>query len=128
MVAINFKASEVAPARMIDFKATHAAAMTKLPQLLKLLLPDGQVNGHEYEARDLCYADPHVGILRVNLRNGKWKRLATGERGYDVISLFAFIHNVSQGRAAHLLADMLECPDMGGTNAADDSKSGQLTS
>ena len=43
----------------------------------------------------------------MNLITGKWSDFATGDRGGDVVSLAAFLFNLSQGDAARRLAEML---------------------
>jgi len=51
--------------------------------------------------------DRAPGSFAVNLITGKWSDFATGDRGGDVVSLAAFLFNLSQGDAARRLAEML---------------------
>ena len=95
-----------APAR-IDFAAINAAANSELPTLLARWLPDGRVNGREYEARNPRRGDRHPGSFRVNLRTGRWSDFATGDSGGDPVSLAAYLFGLSQIDAARRLADML---------------------
>ncbi len=93
--------------RRLDFAAINAAALRDLPALLVRWLPDGRVNGREYESRNPRRADRHPGSFRVNLRTGRWSDFATGDRGGDPVSLAAFLFNLSQADAARRLVDML---------------------
>lgn len=93
--------------RRLDFAAINAAALRELPALLARWLPNGRVNGREYEARNPRRGDRHPGSFRVNLRTGRWSDFATGDRGGDPVSLAAFLFDLSQIDAARRLADML---------------------
>jgi hypothetical protein len=90
-----------------DFAAVNTAALRELPTLLARWMPDGRVNGREYEARNPHRADRRPGSFRVNLRTGRWSDFATGDKGGDPVSLAAFRFNLSQADAARRLADML---------------------
>jgi hypothetical protein len=90
-----------------DYAAINAAALRELPVLLARWLPDGRVQGREYEARNPRRADRHPGSFRINLRTGRWADFATGERGGDPVSLAAFLFNLAQAEAARRLAHML---------------------
>ncbi|MFZ5834712.1 MAG: DUF3631 domain-containing protein [Pseudomonadota bacterium] len=66
-------------------------------------LPGGTLISGEYKIGNLN-GDPGDS-LKVNLRTGKWADFATGERGGDLISLFAAIHKISQADAAKRLGN-----------------------
>ena len=91
----------------LDFAAINAAARSELATLLARWLPDGRVNGREYEARNPRRNDRHLGSFRVNLRTGKWADFAIGVSGGDPVSLAAYLFALSQADAARRLADML---------------------
>jgi hypothetical protein len=93
--------------RRIDFASVNAAALQELPTLLARWLPDGRINGREYEARNPRRNDRSLGSFRVNTRTGRWADFATGEKGGDPVSLAAYLFNLSQIEAAGRLADML---------------------
>ena len=95
-----------APSRL-DFAAINAAARRELATLLARWLPDGRVNGREYEARNPRRGDKHPGSFRVNLRTGMWSDFAIGASGGDPVSLAAYLFALSQTDAARRLADML---------------------
>jgi hypothetical protein len=94
-------------AKSIDFAGINRAALASLPSLLSRWLPDGKRHGHEYLARNPKRADRRPGSFAVNLRSGKWADFATGDRGGDVISLAAYLFDLSQGEAARRVAGML---------------------
>lgn len=91
----------------VDFALVNAAAKRELLTLLARWLPDGRVNGREYEARNPRRSDRNYGSFRVNLRTGRWADFATGDSGGDPISLAAFLFGLSQIEAARQLAGML---------------------
>lgn len=93
--------------RRLDFRAINSAALGVLPSLLHRWLPDGRTQGGEYVARNPRRNDRHPGSFRINLQTGRWADFATGDKGGDVISLAAYLADLSQGEAARRLAVML---------------------
>ncbi len=91
----------------LDFAAINAAALARLPDILRRWLPDGRVEGGEYVARNPTRADRRAGSFKINLRTGQWADFATGDRGGDPVSLAAYLAGVGQGEAARELAGML---------------------
>ncbi len=91
----------------LDFAAINAAALGRLPDVLRRWLPDGRIEGAEYVARNPTRADRRPGSFKVNLTTGKWADFATGDRGGDPVSLAAYLAGVGQGEAARELAGML---------------------
>ncbi len=93
-----------------DFAAVNRAALDALPALLARWCPGGRVIGREYVALNPTRTDRKAGSFKVRLfgdRAGAWADFATGDRGGDVISLAAYLFNLSQAEAARRLADML---------------------
>jgi hypothetical protein len=104
------RADDRCPAKIptnINFVAINAAALRELPALLIRWLPEGRLNGREFEARNPRRCDRHPGSFRVNLRTGRWADFATGDKGGDPVSLAAYLFGLSQSQAAHRLGDML---------------------
>ena len=93
--------------RTIDFAAVNAAALARLPDLVRTWLPGGRVNGREYVARNPLRTDRRLGSFSINLHTGKWGDFAIGVHGGDVVSLFAYLKGIGQGEAARYLADLL---------------------
>ena len=91
----------------VDFKAINAAALADLPSLLRRWLPDGQVAGEEFTAKNPRRADRRPGSFRINCHSGRWCDFATGDRGGDVVSYIAFIMGTGQLEAARRLAAAL---------------------
>jgi hypothetical protein len=91
----------------IDFGSINRAALSSLPDLLGRWLPGGRRHGREYLARNPRRADRTAGSFAVNLSTGRWADFATGDKGGDVISLAAYLHDLSQSEAARRLANML---------------------
>jgi len=95
-------------ARPVDFVAVNAAALRSLFPILQRWLPDGRLQGHEWQARNPTRADKHAGSFSVNIRTGRWSDFATGDRGGDVVSLCAFLFDCpNQAEAAVRVAAML---------------------
>lgn len=92
----------------IDFQTINRAALSALPALLVRWLPDGKKQGHEWVARNPRRGDRQPGSFSVNLNTGRWADFAqTDARGGDVISLAAYLADISQHEAALKLAKML---------------------
>jgi hypothetical protein len=92
---------------VIDFAEVDRAALTVFPAVLQRLLPRGRIIGNEFVALNPRRADRHAGSFKVNTTSGRWSDFATGDKGGDPVSLVAHLANVSQGKAARLLAQML---------------------
>ncbi len=86
------------------FDTLNAYLMPQLPTLARQWLPEGRLSGAEWTARNPCRHDRRLGSFRVNTRTGCWADFATGERGGDPISLYAYLFtNGRQGVAAREL-------------------------
>ena len=96
--------------RWVDFGAVNQAAMRRLPRLLDSWLPHGRRECNEYTALNPTRHDRQLGSFRINMRTGRWADFATGDRGGDVVSLFAYLTGLSQVAAARRLAELLEMP------------------
>ena len=90
-----------------DFGAVAAAALARAESLLTSWLPDGRREGAEWSAWNPTRADERRGSFRVNMATGRWADFATGDKGGDLISLFAYLHGLEQGEAARELAETL---------------------
>lgn len=84
--------------RRIDFEAIAAAIDPghAVPQWL----PDGKRVGAEWVARNPTRADNRPGSFTVNLQTGAWADFATGDKGGDPISLWAYLHHGNDNAAA----------------------------
>lgn len=109
----------------IDFAAVNAAAIPALSRLLPEWLPGGEIKGKEYTARNPTRGDRKPGSFSINTATGAWADFATNDAGGDPVSLYAYLHRMSQPDAARVLADKLgvaaEGPMFGRRKAAADA-------
>lgn len=93
--------------KRINFEAINCAAIRLLPDIVFRWLPDGRQDGPEWVCLNPRRADRHLGSFKVNLYTGMWSDFATGDCGGDPVSLAAYLHDLSQVKAAKHLAKML---------------------
>ena len=67
--------------RYLDFATVNAAALVRLPDLVRRWLPDGRPNGCEWVARNPLRTDRRLGSFSINMHTGKWGDFATGDTG-----------------------------------------------
>jgi hypothetical protein len=91
----------------IDFAEINRAALAAFPAVLARILPGGKRVGAELVALNPRRADRRLGSFKINRYTGRWADFATGDKGGDLISLVAYLADVSQVEAARLLARML---------------------
>jgi hypothetical protein len=91
----------------LDFKNINHAAMQALPILLRRWLPDGKRRGSEWVARNPTRNDRRPGSFKINLRTGRWADFAAGDKGGDVIGLYAYLRSIRQIDAARELGRLL---------------------
>lgn len=85
----------------IDFADLARALLDRAETLVPQWLPGGRRNGAEWVCGDL--AGGPGGSCSVNLLTGAWADFSGDDRGGDLISLYAAIHNLNQGQAARRL-------------------------
>lgn len=76
-----------------------------LTQFVPHWLPDGRREGSEWVARNPTRNDRTPGSFRINLHTGKWADFATGDKGGDAISLYAYLKGYTQTEAALELSE-----------------------
>ena len=91
----------------IDFTEVKVAALADIRGVLGRFLPGGKVIRGEYVALNPRRADRHLGSFRINLASGKWADFAVDAKGGDLISLVAYLKDISQLEAARGLSRML---------------------
>lgn len=91
----------------LNFKKISAQALTEADRLVKDWLPQGKVEGREYTSLNPKRCDQNLGSFKINLSTGKWADFASGDRGGDLISLYAYLNDLSQKKAAQKLASIL---------------------
>jgi hypothetical protein len=88
----------------VSFSKINQFAMPVLVQLIRELLPNGKRVGNEWVAINPNRRDTKMGSFKINLLSGKWSDFAIEARGGDIISLYAYVNNISQTKAAKMLA------------------------
>jgi hypothetical protein len=93
--------------RLLAFDQINQAALARLPELLRRWLPHGRRQGVEWLAFNPRRNDKTLGSFKINLHTGRWADFATGDRGGDVVSLAAYLFDLSQTQAAGCVARMI---------------------
>lgn len=91
----------------VDFVRINREALGRIESIVARWLPDGQQRGREWVALNPRRTDHRVGSFSVNLATGRWADFATGDKGGDLISLAAYLGQLSQVEAARNVAAML---------------------
>ncbi len=90
-----------------DFKNIADLAKSSSLSVVSYLCPHGKREGHEWVALNPTRPDTGLGSFKINLRSGKWADFATGDRGGDLISLWAYIKGTTQYEALRELHNWL---------------------
>lgn len=93
------------PRSRIDFASLKNTLLNRSEQLVERWLPGGQKSGHEWTCGNL--AGEKGTSCSVNLNTGAWADFATGDKGGDLISLYAAIHGLQMIDAAKQLIEEL---------------------
>lgn len=86
----------------INFKYLAAALLSRINEFLPSWLPGGKIISHEYTCGSIRGGEGKS--MKVNVKSGKWADFANGDKGGDLISLYAAIHNITQLDAAKQLS------------------------
>lgn len=103
----------------IEFDQLANALLDRADRLVPEWLPGGAKRGHEWTCGNL--AGEKGTSCSVNLTTGAWADFATGDKGGDLISLYAAIHGIGQGEASKRLVEELRL----GPSAATESPKGE---
>lgn len=90
------------PLPPIRFADLAQALLADAEGLVNKWLPGGAKRGHEYVCGSL--SGGAGSSCSVNLTTGMWADFQTGEQGGDMLSLYATIHGLTQGKAARQVA------------------------
>lgn len=99
--------------KLIDFAGLNYALLGDAEGWVSKWLPGGRREGSEYVCASLSGGEGKS--CSVNLNTGQWGEFATDEKGRDLISLYAAIHNLSNIEAARELMALV------GMTALDDA-------
>jgi len=91
----------------INFTQVKSYLRGSEERILKQLLPLGKRNGNEYLALNPTRNDKNLDNFKINTTTWKWSDFATGDRGGDIISLYAYIKGVNQPTAAKELLRLI---------------------
>lgn len=91
----------------IDFERVNRLALANATAVVRGLLSEGRLEGHEYIARNPLRRDRRLGSFKVNVSTGRWADFATGDGGGDLVSLAAFVSGLTQREAAIRLAESM---------------------
>ncbi|MDO9235986.1 MAG: VapE family protein [Aquabacterium sp.] len=112
--------SERAPLPPIKFAALAEALLARVEQLVPMWLPGGVKEGKEYKCGSLSGGAGKSCSVNISGKEGLgcWSDFATGEAGNDLISLYAAINGLSNGKAAVQLAREEGLEDVAGVQPA----------
>lgn len=91
----------------IDIPQVALEALSAAERIVPQWLPQGRRAGHEWQAPNPTRADRRVGSFSVNLTTGVWADFATGDKGGDLVALYAYLHGLQQLEAAKDVAAQL---------------------
>jgi predicted P-loop ATPase len=106
------------PLPPINFTALADALLSRADSLVPAWLPGGVQRGHEYVCGSLQGGGG--SSCCVNLTNGRWADFAAEEKGGDLISLYAAMHGLDNGKAAVQLSRDYGLEDVAGVQPARD--------
>jgi hypothetical protein len=89
---------------MINFQTVNQVLLARLEHHARTWLPHGKVVGGNYIALNPRRNDQSLGSFCLNLQKGFWVDYATGDRGGDPVSYFAYINALSQFEAGKILS------------------------
>lgn len=87
----------------MEYKNLNFYLLISAKTYLQEWLPGGVFIGYEYVVRNPLRNDKNIGSFRINYKTGLWADFATPHKGGDLISLYAYINNLSQFAAAREL-------------------------
>ena len=93
--------------KKIDFDPINHAALGCFESLLAQWLPGGLKKGWEYVALNPTRTDNGKKSFSINIKSGVWEDFATGDKGGDPVSLYAYLFNLKNGEAAKALAQIV---------------------
>ena len=95
----------------MNFNELNTSLLSSANQFIHQWLPGGHFEGNDYVALNPTRLDKRKGSFRININTGQWIDFATGDKGGDLISLYAYINGLSQREAARCLAGNFDIQD-----------------
>jgi hypothetical protein len=87
----------------MDFKEKAARLIPYTESILSDICPGGKRKGHEYIAGNIYGGQGRS--FSFNLDTGKWADFSSGDKGSDIVALYAAVKATSQGEALKLLEE-----------------------
>jgi putative DNA primase/helicase len=91
----------------IDIKLIAQTALGQTEPLVQNWLPNGKREGVYWISLNPTRVDNKTGSFKVNINTGQWGDFATEDKGGDLVSLYAYLNNVSQTEAAKAVASSI---------------------
>lgn len=91
--------------RPVDIRGVAAHLQADALRFLHDWLPGGKLSGREFVSLNPTRNDVNPGSFRINVQTGAWGDFATGDRGGDLVSLFAYLNGLNNGQAASQIAE-----------------------
>ena len=91
----------------IDFGILKEKLKPHMLALLNRILPGGKIQGHEYIDLNPRRNDRTPGSFKFNTCTGKWQDFSTGDKGGDIIALWAYVKGIRQIEAARELQSIV---------------------
>lgn len=85
-------------------EARKVLSSTNILNFVSNLLPNGKLEGREWVAINPTRLDKRLGSFRINTISGRWSDFATGDKGGDLIGLYAYLKGISNYEAACRIA------------------------
>lgn len=89
------------------FREVNEAARGQIRQLAERWLGTTRLSGDNLMALNPTRSDKTIGSFSINTRSGVWADFATGDKGGDIVSFYAYLHGTTQMEAACELAQVL---------------------
>jgi putative DNA primase/helicase len=112
----NASGQDRAPLPPIKFDALAKELLSRAESLLEEWLPGGVRRGHEYVCASVRGGEGTS--CSVNINTGMWADFSSGEKGGDLISLYAASNDLSSGKAAVQVARDYGLEDIAGVTHA----------
>lgn len=93
---------------MLDFKGLASVLLSDAPRFLVHWCPGGRIVGREYTAAGI--RGGQGDSFKCNVETGVFQDFATGEKGGDLIELYALNQNIKPGEAAKELSKIVNYP------------------
>lgn len=84
---------------MNDFNDYRNQLLYQSKTLLPSWLPSGKWEGDEWSALNPTRSDKSRGSFKVNSKTGEWCDYANGDRGTNLLDLYAYIHSIGIAEA-----------------------------